>query len=90
MWMLRFNNGVTSAGFVLDSHKHPLDATVTIQDEWEQWLERSATRMPNGSSRKSLASWLPLIKWGCLIVRLLTCTGTRSLRSERRFESRSR
>lgn len=40
MWVLRFNNGVTSAGFVLDSHKHPLDATVTIQDEWEQWLER--------------------------------------------------
>lgn len=40
MWQLRFGNGVTSAGFVLDSAEHPLDAAVSPGDEWRVMLGR--------------------------------------------------
>lgn len=40
MWQLRFNNGVTSAGFVLDDVEHPLDAAVPIEREWAALLGR--------------------------------------------------
>jgi FADH2 O2-dependent halogenase len=40
MWQLRFNNGVTSAGFVLDAAEHALDSTVTIDQEWRSLLQR--------------------------------------------------
>lgn len=35
MWVLRFNNGVTSAGFMLDVDRYPLDASLSPADEWE-------------------------------------------------------
>lgn len=34
MWVLRFDNGVTSAGLVLDNGCHPPDAARTPADEW--------------------------------------------------------
>lgn len=34
MWVLRFNNGVTSAGFMLDVDQYPLDASLSPADEW--------------------------------------------------------
>jgi FADH2 O2-dependent halogenase len=40
MYQLRFNNNVTSAGFVLDGDKFPLDESVSIQDEWDRLLFR--------------------------------------------------
>ena len=40
MWMLRFNHGLTSAGFVFDEAKHPLDPSLDINTEWNQWLAR--------------------------------------------------
>lgn len=40
MWQLRFNNGVTSVGFVLDSEAHPLDPSMPVDKEWSQLLHR--------------------------------------------------
>jgi tetracycline 7-halogenase / FADH2 O2-dependent halogenase len=40
MFVLRFNNDVTSAGFLLDCRAHPLDAASPPEDEWQALLER--------------------------------------------------
>ncbi len=40
MWMLRFSNGLTSAGLVLDEAKYPLDESLDVAGEWDQWLGR--------------------------------------------------
>ncbi|MFQ5731141.1 MAG: NAD(P)/FAD-dependent oxidoreductase [Planctomycetaceae bacterium] len=40
MWQLRFDNGVTSAGFVFDARKHPLDESISPEDEWLRQWER--------------------------------------------------
>lgn len=40
MFVLRFENGVTSAGFLLDEAQHPFDATRPAEDEWRALLER--------------------------------------------------
>jgi FADH2 O2-dependent halogenase len=40
MYQLRFNNGVTSAGFVLDADEFPVDPSVTIEEEWKRLLDR--------------------------------------------------
>jgi FADH2 O2-dependent halogenase len=39
LWLLRFENGVTSAGLVLDAARLPLDASRSPQEEWQQYLE---------------------------------------------------
>ena len=39
MWQLRFNNGITSAGFVLDTRKRPLDSTVSPDEEWQEFIK---------------------------------------------------
>jgi tetracycline 7-halogenase / FADH2 O2-dependent halogenase len=38
MWVLRFNNGVTSAGWMIDHERFPLDESPTPGDEWTRWL----------------------------------------------------
>lgn len=38
MWVLRFNNGVTSAGWMLDNERFPLDASHTPEEEWAALL----------------------------------------------------
>lgn len=37
--MLRFNNGLTSAGLVLDEAKYPLELSRDTSTEWDQWLK---------------------------------------------------
>jgi FADH2 O2-dependent halogenase len=40
MWVLRFNNGITSAGFVIDERRHgPADGHDAAR-EWQSWLAR--------------------------------------------------
>ena len=43
MWLLRFKNGVTSAGLVLDARRHPLDPSVPAADEWHAFLHEHPT-----------------------------------------------
>ena len=38
MWILPFNNGVTSAGFMLDCDRWPLDAAISPEEEWHKTL----------------------------------------------------
>ncbi|MCH7702329.1 MAG: tryptophan 7-halogenase [Planctomycetes bacterium] len=38
MWVLRFDNGITSAGFSLDSHRRPLDLHISPEAEWRELL----------------------------------------------------
>jgi len=38
MWILRFENGITSAGFSLDPQVHPLRADETAEEEWRRLL----------------------------------------------------
>lgn len=40
IWQLRFQNGVTSVGFALDTVRCPLDDRVSAWDEWGMWLAR--------------------------------------------------
>lgn len=40
MWVLRFDNGVTSAGFSLDPERFPLDKSISPEDEWAALLRR--------------------------------------------------
>lgn len=38
MWVLRFNNGVTSAGWLLDAERFPLTTGLAAEHEWHQSL----------------------------------------------------
>ncbi|MBM4075741.1 MAG: FAD-dependent oxidoreductase, partial [Planctomycetes bacterium] len=40
MWVLRFDNGITSAGFALDPDRFPLDLRIAPQEEWDMLLRR--------------------------------------------------
>jgi len=40
MYVLRFDNGVSSAGFVLDTRRHPTRPDTTPEREWAEQLER--------------------------------------------------
>lgn len=40
MYVLPFNNGVTSAGFLIDCDRHALDPNLPVEAEWRIWLDR--------------------------------------------------
>lgn len=40
MWVLRFGNGVTSAGWMLDAAQSPVDPSLDAAGEWARWMER--------------------------------------------------
>ena len=40
MWLLRFNNGITSAGFALNAERLAVDATTPVELLWQQLLAR--------------------------------------------------
>lgn len=40
LWMLRFNDGLTSTGLVLDEARYPLGSSLDATAEWNQWLGR--------------------------------------------------
>jgi FADH2 O2-dependent halogenase len=40
VWVLRFNNGITSAGAMLDSTRRQTDGTVSPEEEWKALLNR--------------------------------------------------
>ena len=57
MWVLRFDNGVTSAGFSLDPDRFPLDRSVAPEDEWAGLLRR----LPAVSEQFARAT--PIVPW---------------------------
>lgn len=56
MYVLRFNNGVTSAGFLIDGDRQPLDPGVAPEEEWGQWM----ARYPSVAEQFSRAELTPL------------------------------
>ncbi len=56
MYVLGFNNGVTSAGFMIDSERHPLDTNLSPEDEWRVWLDR----YPSVAEQFSQAQIIPM------------------------------
>ncbi len=40
MWMLRFDNGITSVGWSLDPRRHPVPANLSPEEEWQLLLSR--------------------------------------------------
>lgn len=56
MYVLRFNNGVTSAGFLIDYQRHPLDPAISPEQEWRTWLDR----YPSVAAQFSRAELTPL------------------------------
>jgi FADH2 O2-dependent halogenase len=40
MWVLRFDNGITSVGLVLDEQRYPLDESIPVEEEWSAWMAR--------------------------------------------------
>jgi FADH2 O2-dependent halogenase len=56
MYVLGFNNGVTSAGFMIDSEQYPLDSSLSAEDEWRMWLDR----YPSIAAQFSRAELTPL------------------------------
>jgi FADH2 O2-dependent halogenase len=40
MWVLRFDNGITSIGLVLDERRFPLDKSMPVEAEWAAWIAR--------------------------------------------------
>ncbi len=40
MWVLRFGNGVTSAGWMLDQNRWPAQSSLNAVEEWSAWLAR--------------------------------------------------
>jgi FADH2 O2-dependent halogenase len=40
IWVLRFNNGITSAGVMWDGQRHPPDSSLAPEVEWESILRR--------------------------------------------------
>ena len=57
MWVLRFDNGVTSAGFSLDPERFPLDRTIAPEDEWAALMRR----LPAVSAQFAHAT--PIVPW---------------------------
>ena len=41
MYVLRFENGVTSAGFLIDCDRFPFDPDLPAEAEWRNWLDRN-------------------------------------------------
>lgn len=43
MWQLRFDSEVVSSGFAIDAAKHPIDDSLSPQQEWDLWMKRYPT-----------------------------------------------
>jgi tetracycline 7-halogenase / FADH2 O2-dependent halogenase len=57
MWVLRFDNGVTSAGFSLDPERHPLDRGLAPEAEWSALLHRLPSVAAQFAGAKPIVSW---------------------------------
>jgi tetracycline 7-halogenase / FADH2 O2-dependent halogenase len=63
MWVLRFDNGITSAGFSLDPNKHPIRADESPEQEWQRLLR---TYPPLARQFQCAQAVRPLVRTGRL------------------------
>ncbi len=57
MWVLRFDNGVTSAGFSLDPDRFPKEAAGSPEAEWSAMLARLPAVSEQFASAKPIVPW---------------------------------
>lgn len=57
MWVLRFDNGVTSAGFSLDPDRFPLDRNINPVAEWEALMRRLPAVAEQFAEAEALVPW---------------------------------
>ena len=57
MWVLRFDNGVTSAGFSLDPDRFPLDKTVAPEAEWTALMQQLPAVAEQFARAKPIVPW---------------------------------
>jgi FADH2 O2-dependent halogenase len=72
MWVLRFENGITSAGFSLDPDVHPLRADESPDAEWEGLLDRYPSVQRQFGTAERLRPW---VRTGRLQRRLTRAAG---------------
>jgi FADH2 O2-dependent halogenase len=58
MWVLRFDNGVTSAGFSLDPQVHPVRADETPQQEWQRLLSAYPSLARQFAAAEPVRPWV--------------------------------
>ncbi|MEI8382933.1 MAG: tryptophan 7-halogenase [Planctomycetota bacterium] len=57
MWVLPFDNGITSAGFSLDPDRFPLVSTVTPEEEWNAIMKRLPAVAEQFSDAEPTVPW---------------------------------
>jgi FADH2 O2-dependent halogenase len=72
MWVLRFDNGITSAGFSLDPDVHPLRADESPDAEWARLLSAYPSLQRQFGSAERLRPW---VRTGRLQRRLTRAAG---------------
>jgi len=58
MWVLRFNNGVTSAGFVLDCQRHPSNPSLSPEAEWQQIIRNYPSIARQFAGAEAIQPWV--------------------------------
>lgn len=61
IWVIPFDNGITSVGIVLDGNRFPLDEAVSAEEEWNSILDRFPTVKAQLEGAKPLQ---PLVRTG--------------------------
>jgi FADH2 O2-dependent halogenase len=58
MWVLRFNNGVTSAGFALDGDRSRPDESIAPEIEFDRYLRRYPSVMRQFARARTVQPWV--------------------------------
>jgi FADH2 O2-dependent halogenase len=58
MWVLRFDNGITSAGFSLDPESHPIGAHEPPEAEWQRLLQTYPSLARQFKTAEPLRPWV--------------------------------
>lgn len=75
MWQLRFDNGVTSAGFAIDIERAPLDPTLSAEEEWNRLMDRYPTLAEQFGPSRIVAPQGGLVRTGRLQRKVMTAAG---------------
>lgn len=76
MWMLRFSNGITSAGIVMNAERNPLDAAVSVEAEWDTWIARYPSLRDHFRGAEIVSPPGKLLRTGRLQRRVSCAAGT--------------
>ncbi|MCH8252978.1 MAG: tryptophan 7-halogenase [Planctomycetes bacterium] len=72
MWVLRFDNGITSAGFSLDPQRHPASGAISPDAQWQALV----TAYPSiGRQFRGAQATMPIVRTGRLQRRLSAAAG---------------